>query len=124
MAQKLTNPKKYNRRIRIQSKQTTTDDEGISKSVWADWMTLWAARKPLTSRWRETFQADGLNVDKMLQLEIRFRTGITADMRVIHGKKMVGEKEVDRIYDIKAVLDDIHGDGTETWIMVMEREDG
>ncbi|MBP1907080.1 SPP1 family predicted phage head-tail adaptor [Paenibacillus turicensis] len=108
----------------IQSKQTTTDDEGISTTEWKEWMPLWASRKPLTTRWREVFKADGLNVDKMVQLEIRYRTGITPDMRIIHGKKLVDEVEVDRIYDIKAVLDDIKGDGTETVIMALERDNG
>lgn len=124
MAEKLTNPKKYNRRIMLQSKQTVTDDEGIPTSKWVEWMTLWACRKPLTSRWRETFQAAGLNVDKMIQLEIRYRTGITPDMRILHGTKVVNSKETDRIYEIKAVLDDVHGDGTETWIMALERDEG
>ncbi|WP_170220102.1 phage head closure protein [Paenibacillus anaericanus] len=122
--EKKTNPKKYNKRILLQSKGFVADDEGISTAGWVDWMPLWACRKPLTTRWRETYQAAGLNVDKMIQLEIRYRTGITPDMRIVHGKKVVDGVETDRIYDIKSVLDDVKGDGVETWIMALERDNG
>lgn len=111
MVDKLTNPRKYDRRIAIQEFKSTVDDEGISTNEWTTIMTLWAKRKPLTTRWREYFQAAGLNAEKMFQYEIRYREGITEEMRVVEG---------DRTLEIKTVLDDIHGDRTETWIMALE----
>lgn len=111
------NAGKMRRRIRVQEKKTITDREGIIKTEWVDIAAPWAARKPLTARWRETFQAAGVNAEKMVQFTIRYRTGITPDMRVI-------DTQGDQAYDIKAVLDDVYDDMTETWIMALERENG
>jgi len=106
---------KLNRKIKLQVKATQTDSEGIVTEIWNDVLTLWAFRKPLTSRWREYFQGAGLNAEKMLQYEIRYRDGISSNMRL-----------VDRgiPYQISAVLDDVHGDRTETYIMALEVGDG
>lgn len=121
MMEKLTNPRKYDRRIIIQHFTTVgVDGEGIAVKDWVSLMPLWAKRKPLTTRWREYFQAAGMNAEKMFQFEIRYREGITEEMRIIDGKKKVGDVEIDRIFDIKAVLDDALGDRLETWIMALE----
>lgn len=112
MAEKLTNPRKYDRRITIQHMATSVDEEGVVTKDWAPLITLWAKRKPLTTRWREYFQAAGMNAEKMFQYEIRYREGITEEMRLVDG--------ADRTLEIKAVLDDIHGDRTETCIMALE----
>lgn len=124
MAEKLTNPRKYDRRITIQKFVSTIDDEGVSTKDWMPVITLWAKRKPLTTRWREYFQAAGINAEKMFQYEIRYREGITEEMRIIDGKKKVGDVEIDRIFEIKAVLDDALGDRVETWIMALELTPG
>lgn len=113
-----------NRRIKIQELQTTTDAEGVTKKAWVDKFTPWASRKPLTARWRETFQAAGLSAEKMVKFEVRYRPGVHESMRIVDGKKIIDDQEVERIYDIKAVLDDVYGDRTETWIMALERENG
>lgn len=106
-----------NRKITLQEKSTVTDDEGITTTVWANVMTLWCRRKPLTTRWREYFQAAGMNAEKMLQYEIRYRPkeDISEDMRLL---------DRGRPYELKAVLDDVHGDRTETWIMALEVTNG
>lgn len=116
MADKLTNPRKYDRRITIQHFTTVgVDDEGITTKDWVPIVTLWAKRRPLTSRWREFFQNAGMNAEKMAQFEFRYREGITENMRLVNNG---------RTYDIKAVLDDVHGDKTETWIMALELNNG
>ena len=78
---------------------------------------LWAFRKPLTTRWREYFQAAGINAEKMWQYEIRYRPleDIKEEMRLLERGKS---------HDIKAVLEDVHGDRTETYIMALEVGDG
>lgn len=125
MADKLTNPKKYNRRIHIQEKKAKLDPEGIPVGEkWDTVNTLWAFRKPLTSRWREYFQSAGLNVEKMFQYEIRYREGITEDLRIVNGTRVVNGVREERTFEIKAVLDDVHGDRTETWIMAEELTTG
>lgn len=115
MTNKPSNPRKYDRRITIQKFTSTVDDEGIPTEEWTDVITLWAKRKPLNTRWREYFQAAGMNAEKMFQYEIRYREGITEEMRIVEG---------DRTLEIKAVLDDVHGDRTETWIMALELTPG
>lgn len=124
MANKPTNPRKYDRRIVIQHLKAVTDVEGASKKKWMPLITLWAKRKPLTNRWREYFQAAGLNAEKIFQYEIRYREGITEDMRLLDGKKVIDGVEKERSFEIKAVLDDAHGDRTETWIMALELTSG
>lgn len=112
------NAGKLNRKIAIQHFSTVgVDEEGIPTKDWVTTMTLWSSRKPLTNRWREYFQAAGLNAEKMLKYEIRYRPdgGITENMRLIdHGKT----------HELKAILDDVHGDRTETWLMAQELTDG
>lgn len=117
---KPSNPRKYDRRITIQKFTSTVDDEGVSTEGWTDVIALWAKRKPLTTRWREYFQAAGVNAEKMFQYEIRYREGISEDMRIVDGKRIVNNQEKDRVLEVKAVLDDVHGDRTECWIMALE----
>ncbi len=105
------NSGRYRHRIIIQRYESIVDEEGIAKHDWVPVATVWSARKPLTTRWREYFQAAGVNAEKMFQYEIRYREGITEEMRIV---------DRDRIYEIKAVLDDVNGDGRETLIMALE----
>lgn len=109
---------RLNRRIKIQVKaDPVTDAEGITTQGWNDFLSLWAFRKPLTTRWREYFQAAGINAEKMWQYEIRYRPleDIKEEMRLLERGKS---------HDIKAVLEDVHGDRTETYIMALEVGDG
>ena len=109
---------KLNRKITIQQHTTiSVDNEGIATTGWADLVTVWAFRKPLTNRWREFYQAAGENAEKMLQYEIRYRPAedIMPDMRIVDKGK---------IYELKAALHDVHGDRTETWLMAQELTDG
>lgn len=125
MAEKPTNPRKYDRRIQIQKKQVKLDPEGFpTGEEWVTVSTPWAKRKPLTTRWREYFQAGGENAEKMFQYELRYREDVSEEMRIVDGKRKVSDQKVDRIFEIKAVLDDVHGDRTETWIMALELTGG
>jgi SPP1 family predicted phage head-tail adaptor len=118
------NSGRYRRRITIQCYESIVDEEGIAIHDWVPVATIWSARKPLTTRWREYFRAAGLNAEKMFQYEIRYREGITENMRIVDGKRVVNDQEVDRVLEIKAVLDDAKGDRTETWIMALELTPG
>jgi SPP1 family predicted phage head-tail adaptor len=118
-------PQKMNRKITLQSKETVTDPEGITTESWVNGLVLWSHRKPLTGRWREFYQAAGENAEKIFQYSIRYREEVADEsMRIVCGKKTVDDVLVDRIYEIKAVLDDALGDRTETWIMAQELTDG
>lgn len=99
------------RRVTVQKKATITDPEGIPVEGWADVVTIWAARRTL--RGREYFAAAAVNAENTVRFEIRYRTGILADMRLIDLKD-------NRTYNIHAVLDDVQGDRTETHLMTTE----
>ncbi|AFC28393.1 phage head-tail adaptor, putative [Paenibacillus mucilaginosus 3016] len=88
------NPAKYNRRIHILQPVRGEDNEGIPVITWAPIICLWAAVKPL--RGREYFQAAAINQENTLRVEIRYRTGITSEMRVQYAGKL---------YNINAILD-------------------
>lgn len=110
-----------NRRITIQRKVRTEDEAGYpipGAKEWEDLCTLWAAREPL--RGREFFAAAAVQQENTTRFRIRFREGITADMRLINGEVNVNGQEKERVYNIYAVLDDPHGDRTETHLMTTE----
>lgn len=103
---------KLNRRITIQRRSRIEDEAGYpipGAKEWEDVITLWASREPL--RGREFFAAAAVQQENTVRFRIRYREGITADMRVVCAG---------RIYYIYAVLDDPHGDRTETHLMTTE----
>lgn len=117
--------KRLNRRILIQYLDgETVDDDGFNIPNWETFLTVRAERKPMASKWKEFFQAAAIHAEKTIQYTIRHREGITEDMRIVDGKKTINGKKVDRIYEIKAVLDDVNDDGKETVIMATEIERG
>ncbi|MFW5438746.1 phage head closure protein [Paenibacillus apiarius] len=117
MAKKLTTSE-LNRRITIQQKTVLTDQEGILQEKWVPVCTIWAKREPI--RGREYFEAAATNAEKTVRYKVRYRLGILPEMRIIDGKKKVNDEEIDRVYHIVAVLDDVHGDRTETHLMTEE----
>ncbi|MCM3589630.1 phage head closure protein [Brevibacillus borstelensis] len=106
-----------NRRITIQQKQTVVDPEGIPTESWVDVATVWAAREPLVAGAREFFSAAAVNAEKTVRYAIRYRPGIFSNMRLF-------DKRDGLTYEIKAVLDDVFGDRTQTHIMAEVLTDG
>lgn len=107
------NPAKLNKRITLQRKVTGEDESGYptpGAGEWEDVITISAARIPL--RGREFFAAAAAQAENTVRFEIRYRKGITADMRLICEG---------RIYNLSAPpLDDVYGDRTETHLMTTE----
>jgi len=105
---------KLRQRITIQRKSRDEDDSGYpipkpDTEEWEDVATVWAAREPL--RGREFFAAAAVQYEKTVRFRIRYRKGIKPGMRVL----------CDGVaYEIYAVLDDVHGDRTETHLMTTE----
>lgn len=109
-----------NRRITIQRKGRTEDDAGYpipNPQEWVDVFPfkLWASREPL--RGREFFAANAEQAEISVRYKVRYRPGITTKMRIIDWKD-------NRTYEIKAVLDDVFDDRTETHLMVTEVSNG
>ena len=80
-------------RIIIQSQSTTKDTHGQAVTTWTDVATVWAAVEPI--RGREFFAAAQINSEVTTRIRIRWRSGVTAAMRVSFDS---------RIYDIQAVI--------------------
>lgn len=102
-------PAKLNSRIVIQQKTNQTDGEGISKGVWSEFTTIWAGKKPLNGR--EFFAAATENAENVVRYEVRYRTDIRADMRII---------DQGRVLSITAVQEDPYENRTRTHIIAKE----
>lgn len=90
---------RMNRRITIQYQNGwDVDDEGNAIPKWDDFATVWANIRPL--RGREYFEAAAVNAETTVKMLIRYRPGITPDMRVVYNG---------RIYNIQAVIDVYEG---------------
>lgn len=108
------NSGKLRRKITFQKKSRVEDESGYpteTSESWEDVVTVYASREPL--RGREFFAAAAANAELTLRYKMRYREGITPDMRF---------KDLNngRICNITAVLDDPYGDKTETHLMVLE----
>ncbi|OAB48462.1 phage head closure protein [Paenibacillus antarcticus] len=111
------NAGKLNRRITIQKKGLSEDAAGypITNPPWEEVATVWASREPL--RGREFFEAAAAQAEKTVRYKIRYRAGITSDMRLLDLKD-------NRIYEITVPLDDVFDDRTETHLMAIEVTNG
>ena len=84
---------KLDKRITIQSLTTTQDALGELVNTWVTVCVVSASVNDLTGR---EFIASGSLIDSVLtKIEIRYRTDITASMRILLGQQ---------IYNIEAVL--------------------
>lgn len=107
-----------NRRVIIQKKGQKIDDAGFpvpNPKEWEDIVEIWSAREPL--RGREFFAAAASQSETTARYKIRYRKGISSDMRIFDIKD-------DRAYPITAVLDDVFDDRTETHLMAVEVSNG
>lgn len=82
-------------KIVIQSLTSTRDEIGQPINEWQDVATVWANIRYLSGT--ESIKADAEASVARASIRIRYRTGLTAAMRVKHG---------DTVYQIKAVLPD------------------
>ncbi len=103
------NPGDLRHRVTIQRLDPTTRDE--YKAVIPSWgpvVTVWAAVESVSGR--EAFIAQQVMQQSTHRITIRYRSDVTATMRVAHG---------DRLYDIKAALD---RDGRRRWLQLLCEE--
>lgn len=91
-------PGSLNSLVRIQAQSTAQDALGQPLLVWADVATVWAdVRMP---NGMQSIKADASVSVAVASIRIRFRTGLDAGMRVLHGTT---------VYQINAVLPDVAG---------------
>lgn len=92
-----------NRRIKIQKKAKGVDDFGQPVDTWEDYATVWAWLKAPTGMGtiNSEFATKAGDVSKtQYSIRIRYRTDITAKMRVVLGSV---------IFDIRSVIPDEAG---------------
>jgi SPP1 family predicted phage head-tail adaptor len=87
-----------NRRVTIQRHVTGTDELGGPIDTWEDVATVWANIRHLSGA--ESIRSDADVSIVKASIRIRYRTDVTAAMRVVYGTT---------IYDIQAVLLDAVG---------------
>jgi len=85
-----------------------TDSFGAEIIDWADVCTVWASVEPLKGR--EFFAAQKENAETTVRICIRYRPGISADMRILY---------CDKVYGINAIID-IEERHTELQLMCQE----
>lgn len=89
----MSNPAKYDKRITFQKRASVKDEEGNNVTKWQDQFTVWASIKGLRGRDYLIAGADAVKIST--RIYIRYRRGITPDMRI-----KFKDKEVDRYFDI------------------------
>ena len=73
-------PSDLSEQVTIQQNTTTTDNQGGRSSSWGTLATVWGHVRPLTSR--ESIQARQITSDTGYVVTVRYRTDVTAKMRV------------------------------------------
>lgn len=77
---------KLRHRVTIQRRATGSPDRtasGAPDDTWIDVATVWAAIEPL--RGREFLESQTINAAITVRIRIRYRAGIDAAMRAVHG---------------------------------------
>ncbi|MEN3132503.1 phage head closure protein [Bacillus albus] len=99
------NASDLNKRITLQKKSNDyhTDEEGNPIEKWEDVATVWAAVKPL--RGREFWQAASVNAENTIRVEIRYRKGITNNMRILYGNRLL---DINSVIDVEEKHRDMH----------------
>ena len=96
-------PGKLNKRITFQLQDLDSEDE-----EWEDIATTWASINPISGK--EYYSAETINSDLTHKIRLRYRKGITPDMRVIYN---------DRIFYIISVINEYE---KNTMLQLMCRE--
>jgi SPP1 family predicted phage head-tail adaptor len=73
-------------RLTLQSNAPTQPTEGISIDNWTDVATVWAKIEDLGGR--ESFQAAAVYAEADVKITIRYRDGVTPDMRGVCGSRV------------------------------------
>ncbi len=95
-------------RVKLQSATETQDSYGAIVQTWADVATVWASIEARTGR--ETFTAAQVYATADHIITIRYRSGVTAKMRIVYGS---------RVFDIQGAVDP---DGRKRTLMIYAKE--
>lgn len=79
------NPGQLNKRITIQQESATQNSFGEPTGTWSDIATVWASINPIVGK--EYFAAETVKSEVSHKIKIRYKAGITPDMRVKFGSR-------------------------------------
>lgn len=79
-------------RIEIQNYEMTQDDWGQPIYTWTHWADVWASVEPLQGR--EFLAAMALQSQTTVRIRMRYRPGVTSQMRVLWGGRIYGIESV------------------------------
>lgn len=82
------------KRIKIEQATETRSGTGAVIKSWATFLTAWAGIDP--PKGREFFAAGQIQAEVTVRVRIRYRAGVTPQMRVLFGT---------RVFDINSVID-------------------
>lgn len=102
--------------------QTDGDGNPINTWVLVTANPIWAQKKGLTGRM--FYQADATQAQSGITFTVRFRPGISSDMRVVEGRAVAEDEAVtyERIYEMSAPPVDV--DGQRRWLDLHCKEVG
>lgn len=89
---------RLNRRCTLQAPSEVQDELGQPIPGWTDVALVWASIRHLSGV--EAIKADAVTSTVKASIRIRYRTGLNAGMRVVHGAQ---------VYSIEAVMPDVGG---------------
>lgn len=81
-------------RVTIQEPQAGRDSYGAETVVWVNVATVWAAIEPLAGQERFLAQSDQVLAEGMVRIRIRYRSGITAKMRVAFSNRVFDVQQI------------------------------
>ena len=84
---------KLRQRVTIQDKSVSQNTYGEEVITYVDWATVWAAVEPL--RGREFLEGRQITAEVSTRIRIRYRSGISPEMRVKFGSK---------VYDVHSII--------------------
>lgn len=94
-----------NKRIIIQNTIDGTDAQGYPTKTPIQFRKCWSGVSSLSGR--EFYSAMAVQAENTLKFTIRYCKGLTTDMQILFGKKIVDGIEVDVVYNITST-DDIN----------------
>ena len=92
--------------VTIQEPSVAIGTDGGATTTWSTFATVWADVVPLKGR--EYFQAATANTEVDAMIRTRYITGVTADMRIVHGST---------VYDIQSPPINVDGRNRELQMM-------
>ncbi|RJF99018.1 phage head closure protein [Noviherbaspirillum saxi] len=90
---------KFNRRITIQQPTVGRGTSGGRTTAWAEWKKVWAKVTPLSGNERRSTDHGGEKSEARTEFIIRYRLGITEEMRIQYKGKNYNIKHVKDVND-------------------------